>query len=52
LPADQHTLEIKTQLACALVQRRAEDFSGSFSQPTAKYLPHGATVTRVAIQRE
>ena len=52
LPADQHALEIKTQLAGALMQRRAEDFGSSFSEPTAKYLPYGATITRVTIQRE
>ena len=52
LAADQHSLKFKTQLACALLQRRAQNLRGSFGEPTAKYLPHGATVTRITIESE
>jgi hypothetical protein len=52
LATDQHSLKFKTELACAVVQRRAQNLDGSFGKPTAKYLPHSTAVTCVPIESE
>ncbi|MEA3179049.1 MAG: hypothetical protein QOI59_2572 [Gammaproteobacteria bacterium] len=52
LAADQHPLKFKTELACACVQRRTQNVRGSFGEPATKYLPHGATVTGIAVESE